>query len=202
MQDKTYYYHGTELEYASPILTRGFQLATERWGRGLGNGIYLSAGPAFAAQWGTIIIRCKLQPGTRILWCRAYEPKVIRYLRREFGSAILTPEGWKEVPRNKQLTRNELINLWHYLYEKHYGNPRRFEKRLLVRLQANYSRIFELLRRHGFDGVGCADLDWPEVLVFNPSKVIPVSAHHLSNQRSKLGASIPLQRLQRDHSQL
>ena len=101
------------------------------------------------------------------------------------------------LPRNKQFTRNEVINLWNYLVEKHYSSQRRFRKRLFERLQENYSRLHEQLRLHGFGGVGMTDPDWPEVLIFNPSKVTPLSAHRWSARNHRMGAPIPPGRLRR-----
>ena len=71
------YYHGTDAQYAWSIMTHGFSLVNERWGRGWGNGMYLSGTGDFASTWGRIIIRCQLQSGTRLLWHEDYDRKVI-----------------------------------------------------------------------------------------------------------------------------
>jgi hypothetical protein len=178
-------------------MTRGFNLVHERWGRGWGNGVYLSGTDAFAATWGKIVIRCRLQPGTRLLWHAVPDPGVIDSLRREFGSDITSPAFWKVLPHNKQLTHNELVQLWHYLVSRYYTDPRRFRANRLECLQKNYSRIHEQLKRHGFDGVGFRDPDWPEILVFNPTRVLPVSAHRWSRIGRRPGAPIPVGRLKR-----
>lgn len=170
-------FHGTCEEYAWSIMLRGFSLVNECWGRGWGNGVYLSSTDEFASTWGSIIIHCRLQAGTRLLWHKDYDRKVIDSLRREFGKAIVSPAFWKVLPLNKQLTRNEVIQLWHYLVTRHYKNPRRFRANRLEHLQKNYSRLYKQLRRHGYDGVGFRNADWPEILVFNPARVQPVSAH-------------------------
>ena len=176
-------------------MTHGFNLANERWGRGWGNGVYLSGTDDFASTWGRIIIRCQLQVGTRMLWHEDYDRKVIESLRKEFGKDIVSPTFWKILPRNKQFTRNEVIQFWHYLVERFYESPRRFRAGGFERLQKNYSRIYEQLRQHGFDGVGFRETDWPEMLVFNPARVKPVSAHRWSKITRHLGAPIPVGRL-------
>lgn len=176
-------------------MTRGFSLENERWGRGWGNGVYLSGTDDFASTWGKMIICCQLQAGTRLLWHENYDRKVIDSLRREFGKSIVSPEFWKLLPRNKQFTRNEIIQLWHYLVTRCYESPRRFRAGRFERLLKNYSRIYEQLRRHGYDGVGFRGTDWPEILVFNPARVQPLSAHRWSRVTRRLGAPIPVGRL-------
>ena len=189
------FYHGTDEQYAWSIMTRGFSLQNERWGRGWGNGVYLSGTDSFASTWGQIIIRCQLQAGTRLLWHEEHDRKVIDSLRREFGKDIVSPEFWKVLPLNKRFTRNEVIHLWHYLVTRHYESPRRFRAGRFERLQKNYARIYGQLRRHGYDGVGFRGSDWPEVLVFNPARVQPVCAHRWSRITHRLGAPIPVGRL-------
>ena len=157
--------------------------------------MYLSGTDNFASTWGRIIIRCKLQTGTRLFWHEDYDRKVIDSLRREFGKDIISPDFWKVLPSNKKFTRNEVIQLWHYLVARFYVSPRRFRAGRFERLQKNYSRIYEQLRRHGYDGVGFHGTDWPEILVFNPARVQPVSAHRWSQIKRSLGAPIPVGRL-------
>jgi len=191
MVNEHIYFHGTDACHVYSIISRGFNLERERWGRGWGNGVYLSGTGNFAATWGKFIIVCKLRKGTRILWHQEYNSKVIQSLQREFGSKITTPEFWKIVPRNKQFTRNEVIHLWHYFMAKYYESKRRFNKRRLERLQNNYSRIYEQLKRHGYDGVGFRDPDWPEILVFNPANVQAVSVHKWNCISRHAGNQIP-----------
>jgi hypothetical protein len=188
-------YHGTDEQYAWSIMMHGFSLVNERWGRGWGNGVYLSSTDEFASTWGRIIIHCRLQAGTRLLWHEDYDRKVIDSLRREFGKEIVTPTFWKVLPRNKQFTRNEVIQLWHYLVARFYESPRRFRAGRFECLQKNYSRIYEQLRRYGYDCVGFRGTEWPEMLIFNPARVQPVSAHRWSQITRRLGAPIPVGRL-------
>ncbi len=156
------------------------------WGRGWGNGVYLSGTEEFAGLWGSIILRCELKEGCRLLWHEEYDRNVIAYLKREFGAGILRPDFWRALPRNKQLTRQEIVAVWNYLMKKHYLGRRAYEKGLMHQLQRQYSRIYEQLKRHRFDGVGCREADWPEMLIFNPSMVKPVSVHRY------LGAKVGL----------
>jgi len=191
------YFHGTDAQSAWSIMTRGFSLAPVRWGRGWGNGVYLSGTAEFAASWGPIIIRCQLQRGTRILWYADYDRKVIGSLRRAFGRDIIAPDFWKVLPRNKHFTRDELVQLWHYLVSRFYLNQRRYRAGGFERLKRNYSRLHQQLRQHGYDGVGFRTADWPELLIFNPARVQPLSAHRWSRRAGRTGAPIPVGRLQR-----
>lgn len=197
MPNSPIYYHGTSASHAYSIMTRGFSLERVAWGRGWGNGVYLSSVDEFAASWGEMIIACRLQAATRVLWHADFDPSVIDSLRREFGKTISTPEFWKVLPHNKRLTRNEIVQLWHYWVARYYSGPRRFRAGRLDRLQQNYSRIHGQLRRQGYDGVGFRDADWPEILLFNPSRVQPLSAHRWSRMTHRPGAPIPVARLRR-----
>lgn len=185
-------YHGTSKESAADIIKRGFNLDNHAWGRGWGQGVYLSLDAGFASIWGPVIIRCGLLPNTRILWHDNHDPKVIDYLKKEFKKDISRPDFWKHLPANKQLTKNELINLWRYLTEKCYQHPNRFKKGAYEHLAKNYSRIYQQLRLHQFQGVGNRDVQWPEVLVFNPSQVVPLSAHQWDRNSESLSHSLEL----------
>ena len=185
-------YHGTSKRSASAILRKGFNLRRQVWGRGWGNGVYLSGTAKFATTWGPVLLRCQMKSGTRILWHDSYEVKVINYLKKEFKYDISKPDFWKHLPANKQLTKNELINLWRYLTEKCYQHPNRFKKGTYEHLAKNYSRIYQQLRLHQFQGVGNRDVQWPEVLVFNPSQVVPLSAHQWDRNSESLSHSLEL----------
>jgi len=189
------YFHGTGAAAAASILTDGFHLGRERWGRGLGRGVYLSGSSRFAATWGEFIVVCELAPGTRILWHAEPDPRVIASLRREFGRGVTGPDFWKYLPANKQLCGHELVHLWNHLLSTAYLGPRHFRRGRFDRLCDNYPRIYEHLRRHGYDGVGFRDDDWPEMLVFNPSRVLPKAVHRWRRAGAALGAPIPAWRL-------
>ncbi len=185
------YFHGTWTGHAYSIMSRGFELG--HWGHGhmRGRGVYIAQNLASAALWtfGDIIIRCRLQPGTRILWIDGnFDQRVIDYLRREFGRELLElgPYFHKAIPPNKQLTRRELGHLTNYILL----HPRRFRGPLTYKgKRARYgdtwlylSRLHEQIKRHGYDALGdrsFAYWDSDEVVVFNPARVLPLSAHKL-----------------------
>ena len=118
------YYHGTETRSAYAIMTGGFKLGEISKGRRLGRGLYISTRVESAVFWSHFItIKCKMQPGTRILWIKeGYDPKIVRQLRREFGKEILElgPHFTQAIPHNKQLTKSELIALCNYFFETRY----------------------------------------------------------------------------------
>jgi hypothetical protein len=171
------YYHGTQTATACSIMQQGFKLAEPITGRNLGAGLYLSASPGFAAAWGPVVIRCALKKGTRILWHTPVDQRTIKYLKREFGAGITKPAFHKLIPTNKQLTKSEVAHLWNSLIHRHYLNSRNPRRDFLPRLARAYPFIYKHLRRHGYDGFGIMDEEWPEIFLFNPSNAKPVSAH-------------------------
>lgn len=113
-----FYYHGTKALAAWTILTGGFKLVSGSHGRARGRGIYLSESPMGAVRWGELVVVCKLQKGTRILWLNGkYDQKTICSLRREFGHELLSLQSWfaKALPKNKHLTKVELVHLCNYI---------------------------------------------------------------------------------------
>ena len=181
------YFHGTWAGYVYSIMTRGFELGHEGSGNLRGRGVYIAQKVGSAALWTcseSIIIRCRLQPGTRILWMDGeYDQRVINSLRREFGEELLelSPHFHKAIPHNKQLTRQELFNLTNYILMR--PGRRRWPKSKKADYRDTWqrlSRLHEQLKRHGYDALGersFADWDSDEVIVFNPARVIPVRAH-------------------------
>lgn len=171
------YYHGTRTLFAYSIMRQGFRIGQEAHGRNLGNGLYLTARIGFAGVWGPIIIRCRLKKGTRILWHTRVDMRTIRYLKKEFGAGITRPNFDTVIPNNKQLTRTQVADLWNYLLTRHYLKVRPARRDSFFKLVENYPFIYKHLKRHGYDGVGMLDAGWPEMLLFNPSNAIPLSAH-------------------------
>ena len=167
-------YHGTSAEAASSILGDRFNLKHERWGRGWGHGLYVSWSPHFAAMWGEVVLVCELHPGIKVLWHRPHDPKVIAYLKREFGVGIVEPDFWKILPENKQLRGKEIAAVWNYLMDVHYISERRFNRDRFFKLTEQYSRLYEQLRRHGYQAVGLRDPEWAEMMVLNPAHVLPL----------------------------
>ncbi|MBN1755728.1 DUF2914 domain-containing protein [bacterium] len=183
------YYHGTSKRTIYSIMKEGFRLYKDYiiGGRIRGYGLYLSKTLNFAAGWGDMLVKCKLVDGTNILWNEDYDPNVIAYLKREFGRDIVKPDFHKVIPSNKHLTKKELKNLFSYLLEKHFGRKsftrktrRGYTPAWLFQMYE--TRIHERLKRHGYDAFGYQEDDWPEVMLFNPSKAIPVSAHTFTSE--------------------
>jgi hypothetical protein len=171
------YYHGTQAVAASSIMQQGFKIAEPAMGRNLGAGLYLSTNPGFAATWGPVLIRCALKRGTRMLWHTPADVRTISYLKREFGAGITKPSFHKLIPKNKQLTKSEVAQLWNCLVDRHYLNSRPSRRDFLPRLAHMYPFIYKHLKRHGYDGFGIRDEDWPEIFLFNPSNAKPLSVH-------------------------
>ncbi|MFN2107603.1 MAG: hypothetical protein ACK2U5_16505 [Candidatus Promineifilaceae bacterium] len=210
------YFHGTWEGNGYSIMTRGFELDHD-WGHGSnrGRGVYVAQKLESAANWtwgSGVIIRCHLQPGTRILWMDGhYDQRVISTLRREFGNELLEfgPQFHKAIPHNKQLTRQELIHLTNYILM----HPRRMggwgafkgKKARYFGAWLDLSRLHEQIKRHDYDALGDRSFEYwdsDEVVVFNPARVIPVSAHRLfrsgsyPDERFSLSDPLDLETLQ------
>lgn len=179
------YYHGTQNTAAYSIMQQGFKVGEPTMGRNLGAGLYLSASVEFAATWGPVVIRCGLKRGTRILWHTPVEASTIKYLKREFGANITKPTFHKLIPKNKQLTKSELAQLWNCLIDRHYLDSRNSRRDFLPRLARAYPFIYKQLKRHGYDGFGILNEEWPEIFLFNPSTAKPLSAHSHTSTGSR-----------------
>lgn len=171
------FYHGTQNLSAYLIMRQGFKVGDETSGRNLGAGLYLTGQVGFAAVWGPIVIRCRLVTGTRILWYTPVDSRTIKYLKREFGAGITRPSFDNVIPHNKQLTKSEVAHLWNYLIEHHYLPRRPSRRDYFSKLAQNFPFIYKHLKRHGYDGVGIMEQEWPEMFLFNPSRALPLSAH-------------------------
>lgn len=202
------YYHGTWDGYAYSIMTQGFKLGREFHGQLLGRGLYIAQQPASTVFWSYhTVFKCRLQPGTRILWIQdGYDRRVIDYLGREFGQALLDlgPHFHKAIPANKQLTGWELRHLCNYIFQTRrdkkwqYGLSRaKGKKSQFFDAWDCLSRLHQQVKRHGYDALGdrsFAQWDSDEILVFNPSRVTPISAHRLlvDDDWNFVGLSPPL----------
>lgn len=215
--EKAIYYHGTWTGYGHAIMTRGFELGHEGRGNLLGRGVYIAQTLDAAALWTTsdFIITCSLLPGTRILWVdETYDQRVIKYLEREFGRELtaLGPHFHRAIPQNKRLTQSELIQLCAYILmrarRKRYQyalHDRKGKKSTYYDSWLRLSRLHEQVKRHGYDALGDRSLshwDSDEILVFNPSRVVPMSAHWLlregeypEEERLSLSETIPVSNL-------
>jgi hypothetical protein len=192
MTDKIYY-HGTETRRAQAIMSQGFKLGEIMHGRLLGRGLYITQRLESARFWAhDIVFRCRLAAGTRILWIHEeYDRKVLRALQQEFGRELLSsgPHFQRAIPANKHLTNSELITLCNYLFAQRRKTRDKFTwPRKEKRVQAYYalwedlSALHAQARRQGYDALGnrtFADWDSDEILVFNPSRVTPLTAHRL-----------------------
>lgn len=193
MRDRIYY-HGTDTRLAYAIMTQGFKIGEIEHGRLLGRGLYITQRLQSARFWSYhIVMQCRLAPGTRILWINeAYDRRTLRALRREFGRELLShgPNFHQAVPANKHLTSQELITLCNYLFavrrrqRDKYVWPRKEKKaRAYEMLWDDLSALQAHVRRLGYDALGnrtFQEWDSDEILVFNPSRVTPITAHLLT----------------------
>ena len=166
------YYHGTYNLCALSILFNGFRLNTKfsRWGRNgtFGSGVYLTKSLETACSFGSHIFKCTLANNTRLLKLDGeYDPKIVNYLKKEFGNALLEGDFAKVIPQNKHLTKKELICLMNYRFKNidtfWKGNrPNKWDS-LTPSLR-------QQLAKHKFDAIG-ENTDLYGVAVLNPSLV-------------------------------
>ncbi len=180
------FYHGTHLDTVEHIVHQGFRVwfsdeDGERYcsDGNLGTGIYITCNWRTTLWFGSALLRIDLRLGTRLLDASVPpDPNILAYLRHEFGHEILSKPPWQALPRNKQLTLPELINLFrlHYqkTWEKHYGVDREGfsrwprQRNLHAQLLAN---VRSLLLRDGFHGYGNPDDD-NGIVVFAAARLI------------------------------
>ncbi|MCW3054205.1 MAG: hypothetical protein JWN14_3375 [Chthonomonadales bacterium] len=166
----TTYYHGTRALAAVCISIDGFRLLPTNlriYGYGaIGNGIYVTTLLETAAYFAyEYMVKVRMAPGTRILRLDGqYDRSVIQYLGREFGKELFSPHFDRAIPKNKHLTRTELIHLANYFWEKGRG----FAAWHGPEEQGPMRRY---LMKHQYDGVGCTESDMG-VVVFNPSQLL------------------------------
>jgi len=180
------FYHGTRLDAVECIVQQGVRTwfldeDGQQYCRdgNLGTGIYITCNWRMALWFGPALLRVGLQPGTRLLNAsEPPDPTSIAYLQREFGREILTKPPWHVIPRNKQLTLPELINLFRYHYQhtwehdfgtdsarvSKWSRQRDVHGMLLVNFRS-------LLIRYGFHGYGNPDDD-NGIVVFAGDRLI------------------------------
>lgn len=177
-------FHGTSKEVAGKIFGGGFKIGSQRHGKYFGRGLYVTRDIKYSTYYGPVVIRSEIYENTRLLKYQTPQKSVIASLKREFGAGILSPEFWKCIPRNKQLTKTEVVNLWNYQC----GRRERL-RRHSKNYDPNFSRLFEQLRFHNFDGVEfgkpvdekMVDDLRTEIVLFNPSNLIAVDFFIVGN---------------------
>lgn len=204
------YYHGTSYYSAYRILKEGFRIV-KYYGGGCavkGKGIYVTDNLNYAYDmaiskgWNikdknypnkACIIQCDLNITNPIFWTKKeYDNKVITYLKKEFSKNIVdyNQNINKFIPKNKKLTKSEVIHLVNYWHTNKQKAKDRFYK--------NKSNIWGpskekgdscfldnvrfLLSRYNFSGWGqythdCWDSD--EIVIFNPSEVVPIKVYNV-----------------------
>lgn len=201
------YYHGTSYYSAYRILSEGFRIVKYFGGGGVkGPGIYVTDNLDYAYDMARgkawvlenrknkpCMIKCELKHTSPIFWTdKEYDPKIINYLKKEFNKRIVDSnyDVKKFIPRNKHLTRTEVINLINYWAvqeqkerDKAYKNKPNTWAFYKERGDSSYlENVRHLLSRHGYAGWGqythdCWDSD--EIVIFNPSEVIPVKVYNV-----------------------
>jgi hypothetical protein len=180
------FYHGTHLDTVERIHQEGFRErfydedGDPSWSGGnLGTGIYITCNWRIALWFGSTLLSVGLQPGTRILDAVVPpDPNILAYLRREFGREIFKKPLLQVIPRNKQLTLPELVNLFRYQYrmtwEKDYGRSGTgFSRwpRQRMRHEELLADFRSLLARYGFHGYGNPEDD-NGIVIFAGDRVI------------------------------
>jgi len=197
------YYHGTSHYSAYRILNEGFRILKYYGSSGVkGTGIYVTDSLEYACDMasgkssnenGSCFIECELKTTSPIFWTdKEYDPKVVKYLKKEFSKKIDNPDCdiKKNIPKNKKLTKKEVINLVNYWKIKEDKKTERLRNRKPYawpswKGDSSYlENVRFLLSRHNFSGWGqythdCWDSD--EVVVFNPSEVVPTKVWGISS---------------------
>jgi hypothetical protein len=163
-------------------MTNGFRAS--RYPPRSGRGIYVTSDLEIARNWARVercapvVIRCRIRSGLRVLWRELNpSPKTLDYLKREFGKEILDPARfYQSIPRNKQLTRKELVHL-----ASHFRSLGWWPTNKSLALLRGH------LTRHGFDAFADAtEEDWVfphEMVVFNPAFVEPIEVYKVERYR-------------------
>jgi len=228
------YYHGTSYYSAYRILKEGFRLVNY-FGRGgvKGEGIYVTDNLDYAYDMacskGTpdtpnkpCLVQCEVKLANPIFWTKKeYDEKVIKYLKKEFDKRIVNRnyKVSKFIPKNKKLTKNEVINLvnyWGVQEEKEREKQRKKDPTSWwdCKGKGNTSYMENarfLLQRYNFSGWGqythdCWDSD--EIVIFNPSEIKGIKVFEgigkynkedVSYDDVKLGKEIDLNELKEGH---
>jgi len=179
--DQKIFYHGTFEKAVPSIEKEGLK---HGYGH-LNQGVYISEDWRTALWFGAFLYQIKLKKGTRILDLSiAANIKVIKYLRREFGKALLKADNpLKCIPKNKHLKNNEVVNLLRYFFNKNYlSRYKNKPKNLLMKMEDAVCKYYRgLLIRNGYNGYGHPTNDIGYV-IFDPNRSI---------NSAKLRVSVP-----------
>lgn len=200
------YYHGTSYYSAYRILKEGFRLLSGTGQYGVkGQGTYITDNLGYALFMGQqysssnspnkpCIIQCEIMIEGPIMWSeKEYDLKVIKYLKKKFNKKIVdyNYSVSKFIPKNKNLTKKESINLINFWHEKHCkerqkqmkNNRWEFEK---TKGDSSFiENTRKLLMFHGFSGWGQYTheaWDSDEIVIFNPSQVKPKKVYEATGE--------------------
>ena len=185
-------FHGTRDRFVYSLMTQDFRLDNEAWRRDCGKGVHLCGTEVYASSWGRFILACKMKEDASILWHTAgcdieIEPSELIY-------CISEPDFWEDLPLST-FKKNVIVAIYNYLIDNCYEGKRAFEKGRLRSFQKHFFQVYKHLQYHGFDGVGFTGEEGPEILVFDPNDVHPVSAHRWNYKKKNNSPPLSLSEL-------
>ena len=182
------YFHAASTQYVENIFKEGFKKPEHINEDGyeqnksyygcLGWGTYISQSMETALLFDPVLVRVHVKKGTRLLnITRKPDEKVIKTLKRKYGRDLLSADAsiWKILPRNKQLTLEEIVALTRYQNWHSWGDP---SLRKLAVDNYGYThykslyRCMSMLRRYKYDGLGDEE-DSLGIVIFSPERVLP-----------------------------
>ena len=184
------YYHGTDYFAAYRILKEGVRRLQNRTGCAVkGDGTYITDDLDYAYSMAKFksspnnlcIIECELSIDKPILWIDGnYDKKVIKYLKKEFSKNIVdySKKIDKLIPKNKHLTKTEVINLvnyWDSLKKKYWDSGR--ESKLEngeTYFAENCRKLISKLNYSGWGERTNHHWDSNEIVIFNSSHIRPI----------------------------
>ena len=164
------FYHGTDRESVPGIEKEGLNQGDGH----LSSGVYVSESWRTAMAFGPYLYEVTLKPGTRILdLSTPLDRKVITYLQKEFKGIVKAENPWNVLPRNKHLTKSELINLMKYFFGKitEYRSGMKFTKLMEKMDDAVLHYYRGALIRHGYHGYGHPTSD-TGFAIFCPDRIV------------------------------
>lgn len=135
-----------------------------------GRGVYITCNWRGALFFGPVLFKVQLRPGTRIVNLDLpADTDVIDGVTREFGREILRRPAWKVLPKNKQLTLSETINLARYHHAQTVG-----KNFMAGRFSLHWDLLADtrkMLVRHGVHGFG-EPTDLNGIVVFAADRIL------------------------------